>query len=53
MKKNERVCINELLELNDDIIDILNRNNNENEIKKRLKQLGYVSIEDIENKMYN
>ena len=52
-KKNERVCINELLELNDDIIDILNRNNNENEIKKRLKQLGYVSIEDIENKMYN
>ena len=52
-KKNERVCINELLELNDDIIDILNRYNNENEIKKRLKQLGYVSIEDIENKMYN
>ena len=48
-KKNERVCLNELLELNDNVIDILNKFENENDIKKQLKQLGYISIEDIEN----
>ena len=48
-KKNERVCLNELLELNDNIINILNKFENENDIKKQLKQLGYISIEDIEN----
>lgn len=48
-KKNERICLNELLELNDNVIDILNKFENENDIKKQLKELGYISIEDIEN----
>lgn len=50
-KKNERVCLNELLELNDNIINILNKFENENDIKKQLKELGYISIEDIENEL--